>query len=88
MGKKTKERPSDSSAEEEVFEDEEETPKRKSPPRGHQPPRLSITVPPSTRKKIRLAAALRDMDDAEWCRVVLVTASKRTVEKNFPGLMT
>lgn len=73
----------------EVEEDEEEeTPKRKPSTRAPAAPRLSITIPPKTRKKIRLAAALRDMDDAEWCRVVLVTAAKRTVEKNFPGLMT
>jgi hypothetical protein len=52
--------------------------------RGPQPPRLSITLPPALRKKIRLAAALADMEPNEWARVVIVTAAKRTVEKKFP----
>lgn len=72
----------------EVEEEEEDQPERKPSARGPAAPRLSITIPPKTRKKIRLAAALRDMEDAEWCRVVLVTAARRTVEKNFPGLIS
>lgn len=49
--------------------------------RGPQPPRISITLPQSARRKIRLAAALADMSEPEWARVVLAQAAKRTVEK-------
>ena len=67
------------STESEDFE-EAEAP-RLSGGRGPQPPRISITLPQSARRKIRLAAALADMSEPEWARVVLAQASKRTVEK-------
>lgn len=57
--------------------------KRVYPPR-ESVPRLSVTLPPEVRKKIRLAAALADMEPSEWCRVVLVQMARRTVEKHFP----
>jgi hypothetical protein len=41
-------------------------------------------LPDDLRKKIRLAAALHDMEVGEWCKVVLVQASKRTVQKFYP----
>jgi 16S rRNA U516 pseudouridylate synthase RsuA-like enzyme len=52
--------------------------------RGPQPPRISITLNEGVRRKVRLAAALNDMEVNEWCRVVLVTAARRTVEKLYP----
>lgn len=52
--------------------------------RGPQPPRLSITLPDHTRKKLRLAAALEDMEPNEWAKVVLVTAARKTVARRFP----
>lgn len=79
--------------EEEIVEEEEETDeelpkKRVYKPRGPQPPRLSFTVPPNVRRKIRLAAAMADMEDPEWCRTVLVAAAKRTVQKYLPDMET
>ncbi len=52
--------------------------------RGPVSPRLSVTLPEGLRRKIRLAAALNDMEISEWCRVVLVTAARKTVERKFP----
>jgi hypothetical protein len=49
-------------------------------------PRISITLPSEVRAKIRLAAALRDMEPGEWCKTVLVSVAKRTVEKYYPDL--
>jgi hypothetical protein len=65
---------------EEVEEATEESVDRR-PTRGPQPPRLSITLPQSARRKIRLAAAVADMSESEWAKVVLATAAKKTVEK-------
>lgn len=65
--------------EEEQEEFEEEEPRKTS--RGPQPPRLSITLPQSCRKKVRLAAAVADMGESDWARVVLTKAAKLTVEK-------
>jgi len=45
---------------------------------------LSITLPTELRRKIRLAAALDDMEPNDWCRAILVAVAKRTVEKHFP----
>jgi len=56
---------------------------QRPPARSPAPPRISITVDPRLRKKIRIAAALADMEDGEWCKVVLVTASKRAYEKLY-----
>ena len=72
--------------EDDVIEEVDEEEPAKKPARGPQAPRLSITLSASTRKKVRLAAALRDMEPNEWARVVLVTAARKTVEKNFPDL--
>lgn len=49
--------------------------------RGPVIPRVSVTLPAEIRRKIRLAAALADMEENEWCRVVVVTAAERTVSK-------
>jgi hypothetical protein len=46
-------------------------------------PRLSITISPSLRKAIRIASARADLEPGEWCRAILETASKRTVEKLY-----
>lgn len=59
---------------------------KKSPPKREPVPRLSITLPSEVRAKIRLAAALRDMEPGEWCKHVLVTVARRTVEKYYPDL--
>ena len=59
---------------------------KKEPPKREPVPRISITLPSEVRAKIRLAAALRDMEVGDWCKTVLVTVARRTVEKNFPGL--
>ena len=61
----------------------EEKKKRVYPPR-ESVPRLSITLPTELRRKIRLAAALDDMEPNDWCRAILVAVAKRTVEKHFP----
>lgn len=54
------------------------------PQRAGATPRMSITLPSRMRKKIRLAAALADLDTNEWARVVLATAARKTVERMFP----
>jgi len=79
----TKRRPAeDEEVEElEVEETDEET---TSTRRGGATPRMSITLPARMRKKIRLAAALADLDTNEWARVVLATSARKTVEKFFP----
>ena len=69
---------------EEPAEEEEEEEEATKPSRGPQPPRMSITLPGNIRKKVRLAAALADMEPNEWCRAVLVKAAHLTVEKRFP----
>lgn len=70
-------------------EEEEEQPQRdpKTHRRGPQSPRMSITLPEETRRKVRLASALADMTENEWAREVLVAAASRTVRKHFPHLM-
>ena len=68
--------------EEEIEEQEDETPKRRAP----GGPRISITLPGRLRKKIRLAAALADMEQGEWAKVILVTAAKKVVEKHYPDM--
>jgi hypothetical protein len=52
-----------------------------TPSRGPQPPRLSITLPSHIRRKVRVAAAKADMDIADWCKTVLVTAATKTLER-------
>lgn len=52
--------------------------------RGPQAPRISITLTPSLRKKLRLAAALSNMEEPDWARAVIAKAAKRTVEKRYP----
>jgi hypothetical protein len=53
----------------------------KKPSRASASPRVSVTLPTELRRKVRLAAALADMEENEWCRVVVVTAAERTVVK-------
>lgn len=65
---------------EEVEEVEDESSSRGSR-RGPAIPRVSVTLPSELRRKVRLAAALADMEENEWCRVVVVTAAERTVTK-------
>lgn len=65
-------------------DDEEEgasTKRRGSSNRGPQPPRISVTLPNRIRRKIRIAAAKHDMEVADWCRTVIVTAAQKTMEK-------
>lgn len=52
--------------------------------RGPQPPRISITLTPSLRKKLRLAAALSNMEETDFARSVIARAAKNTVEKRYP----
>jgi hypothetical protein len=59
--------------------DEEE--ERKTPSRGPQPPRISITLPARVRRKVRIAAAKADMEINDWCKAVLVKAAAMTLEK-------
>lgn len=42
--------------------------------------RMSITVDPSLRRKIRLAAALNDESIGEWCARILETYADKAVE--------
>lgn len=77
MPRRPKEEP-----EEEEFEEEEE--EEGSSPSRSAVPRMSITLPQRMRKKVRLAAALADLDPNEWCRVVLTQAARKTVEKFYP----
>jgi hypothetical protein len=81
----TKRRPVDDEIEEveELEVDEPEEPDTTTR-RGGATPRMSITLPARMRKKIRLAAALADLDTNEWARVVLATAARKTVERMFP----
>ena len=44
--------------------------------------RLSITVDPSLRRHIRIAAALADMDVGEWCAKVLERYATKAVEQS------
>jgi hypothetical protein len=68
--------------EEEEVEDLEESDEETSPTsRGPQPPRISITLPVSVRKKVRIAAAKADMEINDWCKAVLVKAATITLEK-------
>ena len=62
---------------------DEETPKVKKP-RPAQAPRLSITITPELRKKIRIAAARADMEIGEWCKFIISEAAKRRVAKLYP----
>lgn len=54
------------------------------PERGAQSPRISITLSPRLKKKLRLASALADMDENDWARAVIAQAAKRTVAKRYP----
>lgn len=65
-------------------EEVEELDDQQKSSRGPQPPRLSITLNPRLKKKLRLAAALADMEENDWARAVLATAARRTVEKRYP----
>ena len=47
------------------------------------PPRLSISIEPDLRRKIRIAAARADLEIGEWCKAVLSAAAKKTVEKLY-----
>jgi hypothetical protein len=49
---------------------------------------MSLTITPELRKKIRLASALHDMEEGEWCRIVLATAAKKIVERFNNGEVT
>lgn len=62
--------------------DEEE---RATPKRGPQPPRMSITIPRATMKKVRLASALADLEPNDWCRTVVLEAADRVVKKKLPN---
>jgi len=82
----TKRKPVEEDVEEleELEEVDEEEIEAEQPRRATASPRMSITLPARMRKKIRLAAALADLDTNEWARVVLATAAKKTVERMFP----
>lgn len=67
----------------EEAEDEEVEVPAETSSRAPAAPRISITITPSLRKKVRLAAALADMEEGDWARTVLVTASRRIVEKVY-----
>lgn len=56
----------------------------KKPSRGPAGPRISITLTPRLRKKLRLASALANMEEPDWARAVLARAAKQTVEKKYP----
>jgi hypothetical protein len=47
-------------------------------------PRISITLTPRLRKKLRLAAALANMEEPDWARAVIAKMAKATVEKRYP----
>lgn len=47
--------------------------------------RLSITIEPSIRRKLRLAAAVHDMSIGEWASEVLERAADKAVE-GIPAL--
>lgn len=64
-----------------VKTDEDAKPKR----RGPSAPRLSITLTKAQRKKVKLAAALSDMEPTEWAKIILAQVSKRTVIKHYPN---
>lgn len=59
--------------------------KTPEPKRTAALPRLSTTVSSDLRKKIRIAAALADMEDGEWCRFIVTEHARRRVNKLFPG---
>lgn len=82
----TKRKPVEDDVEEldEIEEIEVEPDEETKPQRAGATPRMSITLPSRMRKKIRLAAALADLDTNEWARVVLATAARKTVERMFP----
>lgn len=46
--------------------------------------RLSITIDPSIRRKLRLAAAIADLSIGEWCAATL----ERAADKEVPKLPT
>jgi len=47
---------------------------------------MSVTLPARARKRVKLAAALADLEVGEWCKIVLAQAAKKTVAKAFPHL--
>lgn len=53
--------------------------------RGPAAPRVSITLTPTLRKKLRLASALSNMEEGDWARAVIARAAKATVEKRYPN---
>lgn len=63
---------------------EEETPRSRSGSSSGAL-RMSITLEPAARKRIRLAAALADLEPNEWARVVLAQAATKTVERSGLG---
>lgn len=71
-------------ADEEPDEDLEQADDEQPPGRGPQPPRVSVTVTPELRKKIRIAAARADLEIGEWCKLVILTAASKTVAKLYP----
>lgn len=53
--------------------------------RGPQPPRISITLTPKLRKKLRIASALANMSEPDFARNVIAKAARQTVEKKYPN---
>lgn len=63
--------------------------KEKSSKKGAEPakrasvPRMSLTITNELRRKLRIISARNDMEVGEFCKLVLSTAAKRTVEKLY-----
>lgn len=70
---------------EEPEDDEEEEKPRSRSGSSSGAYRMSVTLEPAARKRIRLAAALADLDPNEWARVVLAQAASKTVERSGLG---
>lgn len=67
-------------------EDDEETPQSKSRSGSSSGViRISITLDPKVRHRVRLAAALADLEPNEWARVILAQAATRTANKFYPN---
>jgi len=69
------------SRQEDPDEDDDEEETSPSSSRGPQPPRISLTLPPRVRRKVRIAAAKADMEINDWCKAVLVKAANQTLER-------
>lgn len=65
-------------------DEEEEKPRSRSGSSAGMT-RMSITLQPPARKRIRLASALADLEPNEWARVVLAQAATKTAAKFFPN---